>query len=162
MAEVTTLSASGFMGNPNIREYTMEVTIDLAAAATAKGSALVATDTINALTIPAGTAVLFAGMECTETPAGGTGTVLDLGVKGGDTDAFVDGFAYDSATAGDYAAMANSAVPIAFGAAGVVDVLIQAAITVSTSGKVRVFARCIDIDGIGDRSADEVVRDQLA
>lgn len=162
MAEVTSFIVSGLRGNPQKREYTMEVEIDLAAAATAKGSALAAADTINAFTIPANTAVLFAGMECTETPAGGTGTVLDLGVKGGDTDAFVDGFAYDSASAGDYAALANTAVPIVFGSAGTVNVLIQAATTVSTSGKVRVFARVLDVDAIGDKTADEVVRDQLA
>ncbi len=163
MAEVTTISVSGLQGNPQKREYLMEVEIDMAKAATAKGSALAASDTINAFTIPAGTAVLFAGMECTETPAGGSGTVLDLGVKGGDTDAFVDGFAYDSASAGDYAVLANSACPIAFGAAGTVDVLIQAATTVSTSGKVRVYAWVRDIDGIGGSiAADEVVRDQLA
>lgn len=162
MAEVTTLSTSGGQGNPQKREWSMEVEIDLAAAATAKGSALAAADTINALTIPANTVVLFAGMECTQTPAGGTGTVLDLGVKGGDTDAFVDGFAYDSASAGDYAVLANTAAPIAFGSAGTVDVLIQAATTVSTSGKVRVFARLLDVDAIGDRGADEVDRDQLA
>lgn len=162
MAEVTTLVASGLAGNPQKREYTMEVEIDLAAAATAKGSALAAADTINALTVPANTAVLFAGMECTATPAGGTGTVLDLGVKGGDVDAFVDGFAFDSASAGDYAALANTAVPIVFGSAGTINVLIQAATTVSTSGKVRVFARLLDVDAIGDKTAQIADRDYLA
>lgn len=162
MAEVTTLVASGLAGNPQKREYTMEVEIDLAAAATAKGSALAAADTINALTVPANTAVLFAGMECTATPAGGTGTVLDLGVKGGDVDAFVDGFAFDSASAGDYAALANTAAPIVFGAAGTINVLIQAATTVSTSGKVRVFARLLDVDAIGDKTAQIADRDYLA
>lgn len=162
MAEVTTLSVSGGLGNPQRREYVMEVEIDMAAAATAKGSALVATDTINAFTIPAGSVVLFAGMEAVDAPAGGTGTVLDLGVKGGDVDAFVDGFAYDSASAGDYAVQANSACPIVFGAEGTVNVLVQAATTVATSGKVRVYARILAVSEVGDVAADEVVRDQLA
>lgn len=162
MAEVTDFIKSGMRGNPSPREYTMEVEIDLAEAATAKGSALAAADTINAFTIPANTVVLFAGLECTETPAGGTGTVLDLGVKSGDVDAFVDGFAYDSASAGDYATMASTACPIAFGSAGTINVLIQAATTVSTSGKVRVFARVLDVDAVGDRSAADAARDKLA
>mgnify|MGYP003148088517 CR=1 FL=1 len=58
--------------------------------------------------------------------------------------------------------MANTGVPIVFGSAGVIDVLIQAATTVSTSGKVRVFARLLTVEGVGgDISADEVVRDQI-
>jgi len=44
MAEVTTLSVSGYQGNPQKREWTMEVEIDMAAAATAKGSALANAD----------------------------------------------------------------------------------------------------------------------
>lgn len=162
MAEVTTLVASGMAGNPQKREYTMEVELDMAEAATAKGSALAAADTINAFTVPANSIVLFAGMECTATPAGGTGTVLDLGVKGGDVDAFVDGFAYDSASAGDYATLANTAAPIVFGSEGTINVLIQAATTVSTSGKVRVFARVMDIDAVGDKTAQIADRDYLA
>lgn len=159
MAEVTTNLK---VAMDDRSSYWMEVEIDLAQAATDKGSALVATDTINAFTIPAGCAVEFAGLECTETPAGGTGTVLDLGVKGGDVDAFVDGFAYDSASAGDFAAMATAAAPVAFTAAGTVNVLIQAATTVSTSGKVRVFAKVADCNAVGDMEADAAARDYLA
>lgn len=162
MAEVTTLVASGMAGNPQKREYTMEVELDMAAAAAAKGSALASSDTVNAFTVPANTVVLFAGMECTQTPAGGTGTVLDLGVKGGDVDAFVDGFAFDSATAGDYAAMANSGAPIVFGSGGTIDVLLQAGSTISTSGKVRVFARVLEVDAVGDKTAQIADRDYLA
>jgi len=43
-----------------------------------------------------------------------------------------------------------------------VDVLIQAATTVSTAGKVRVWAVLMDVDGLGEMSADEVTRDALA
>lgn len=162
MAEVTTLIESGQKGGPGVRPYLVDVEIDLAAAATAKGSALAAADTINAFTIPANTAVLFAGMECTATPAGGTGTVLDLGVKGGDVDAFVDGFAFDSASAGDYATLANTAAPIVFGSAGTLNVLIQAATTVSTSGKVRVYAVLMTVDDAGVKGASTASRDYLA
>lgn len=163
MATVTSLAnAEGGLGNPGPKPYFVEVTIDLAAAATAKGSALAAADIIEAITVGGPTAVLMAGMECVTTPSGGTGTVLDLGITGGDVDRFVDGFAFDSATAGDYATGANTGVPFIMSADDTIDVLIQAATTVSTAGEVRVFAWLIPVDGIGDRSADEVVRDQLA
>lgn len=164
MGTVSTLAKPvGNLGNPSRKPYFVEVEIDIAAWATAEGGALVANDIVQAITVDATTAVLFAGMECTETPGGGTGTVLDLGITGGDVDAFVDGFAFDSATAGDYAAMANTATPIVLGAGDTIDVLIQAATTGSTSGKFRVFACLMDLDSVGsDKGADEVVRDQLA
>lgn len=162
MATVNTLAASGLQGNPNIREYTMEATIDFAEAATAKGSALVAGDSVRAFVIPTGANVLFAGLQVEAVASGGTGTVLDLGVDGGDTDAFVDGFTYDGAAINTYATQANTACPIVFGAGGNVDLLVQAATTVATAGRVRVYARVIDSSAIGDRVADAAARDQLA
>lgn len=164
MGTVTSLAKPvGNHGNPGRKPYFVEVEIDIAAWATAEGGALVANDIVQAITVDTDTAVMFAGMECLTTPAGGTGTVLDLGITGGDTDAFVDGWAFDSATAGDYAAMANTATPIILGAGDTIDVIIQAATTGSTSGKFRVFAMLIDVDGFGSsKAADEVDRDQLA
>ena len=163
MATVTSLSAAAHGSSARGRSpYMVEQEIDLAAAATAKGSALAAADIIEAITVGANTMVMAAGMECTATPSGGTGTVLDLGITGGDVDAFVDGFAFDSASAGDYATLANTACPILVTTSDTIDVLIQAATTVSTAGKVRVYAVLMDVDGLGEMSADEVARDALA
>lgn len=164
MATVTTLArAAGGRDNPARKPYMVEKEIDMAAAATAKGSALAAADIIEAITVGANTMVMAAGMECTATPSGGTGTVLDLGITGGDVDAFVDGFAFDSASAGSYATLANTACPILVTASDTIDVLIQAATTVSTAGKVRVWAVLMDVDGLGSsKEADEVARDYLA
>jgi hypothetical protein len=76
---------------------------------------------------------------------------------------FVDGFAYDSATAGSYATLANTACPILVTTSDTIDVLIQAATTVSTAGKVRVWAMLMDVDSVGSsKEADEVARDYLA
>lgn len=147
---------------PGVRPYIVDVELDFADLATAKGSALAAADIIEAIDVPANTLVLAAGMEATVAPSGGTGTVLDLGITGGDVDRFVDGFAYDSASAGDYAVGANTGVPFVMGASDTIDVLIQAATTVSTAGKVRVWAVMMSIDAVGTQGADEVVRDQLA
>lgn len=163
MATISDFVRTGGKGNPGRKPYFVEVEVDLAEAATAKGSALAAADVIPAITVPGNAVVMFAGMECTETPAGGTGTVLDLGITGNDPDRFVDGFAFDSASAGDYATQANTGAPVAIAAEDTIDVLIQAATTVSTSGKVRVYAVIMDIDGLGSsKAADEVVRDVLA
>lgn len=162
MATVSDFVSSGGKGNPGRKPYFVEVEIDMAEAATAKGSALAAADVLEAITVPEGHVVMWAGMECTGTPAGGTGTVLDLGLTGNDPDRFVDGFAFDSASAGDFAAMANTGVPLALGTEDTIDVLIQAATTVSTSGKVRVFAMLMEVGGLGsDKGAAEVVRDVL-
>ena len=164
MATVSSLAkAVGGKGNPGRKPYFVEVEIDLAAAATAKGSALAANDIIQAITVGTNTAVMFAGMEITAAPAGGTSCTADLGITGGDVDAFVDGFAYDSATAGSYATLANTACPILVTTSDTIDVLIQAATTVSTAGKVRVWAMLMDVDSVGSsKEADEVARDYLA
>lgn len=163
MATVTSLArAEGGRGNPGRKPYLVEVEIDLAAAATAKGSALAANDVIECITVGANTAVLFAGAEVTTAPAGGTACTADLGITGGDVDAFVDGMTVTGASAGDYAALANTAVPIVVTASDTIDLLLLGT-TPDTSGKIRVYACLMDVDGIGgDKAADEVDRDQLA
>ena len=163
MATVTTLSAAAHGSSARGRSpYIVEQEIDLAAAATAKGSALAAADIIQAITVGANTMVMAAGMECTTTPSGGTGTVLDLGITGGDVDAFVDGFTITGGSAGDYATLANTAAPIIVTTSDTIDVLLLGT-TPDTSGKIRVFAYLMDVDSVGtSRAADEVVRDVLA
>ena len=106
---------------------------------------------------------MAAGMETTTAPSGGSGAVLDLGITGGDVDAFVDGFTYTGSSAGDYATLANTACPILVTTSDTIDVLIQAATTVDTAGKLRVWAILMDVDSVGsDKGADEVDRDYLA
>jgi len=162
MATVTTLAGSTSGGNTARRvPYVVDVEIDFAAAATAKESALAAGDIIEALNVPAGAMVLTAGIEVTAANVGGSNDVtLDLGVTGGDIDIFVDGFDYDAASVGDYAAVPAATGPVMFGSADTIDVEIQTATTAPTGGKIRVFAVMVDVDGVG--FADEVVRDQLA
>lgn len=163
MATVSSLAkAVGGKGNPGRKPYFVEVEIDLAAAATAKGSALAANDIIQAITVGTNTAVMFAGMEITAAPAGGTSCTADLGITGGDVDAFVDGFTITGGSAGDYATLANTAAPIIVATSDTIDVLLLGT-TPDTSGKIRVFAYLMDVDSVGtSRAADEVVRDVLA
>jgi hypothetical protein len=162
MATVTTLAGGSVDGFTAGRmPYFKEVLIDFAAAATAKGSALVATDVIEAISVPTNTMILNAGFEII-TVAGGESNdnTLDLGT-GADADVFVDGFDLDAAAAGAYAQNAAAFQPLVVGGtADTIDLTIATATTAPTSGVVRVFAVLMDIDA--RKIAAEVDRDTLA
>lgn len=137
--------------------YFVEKTIDFAAAATAKGSALAAADVIEVIDVPAGTMVLNAGLQVITVATGESNdTTVDLGITGVDADCFVDGFDLDAAAANAYAQNAAAFQPLIVGAADTIDVLIATATTAPTGGSVRVWAVMCDIGakpapGIVDR-----------
>jgi hypothetical protein len=161
MATVTTLAGGSVDGFTAGRmPYFKEVLVDFAAAATAKGSALAAADVIEAISVPANSMILNAGLEVI-TVAGGESSdnTLDLGT-GVDADNFVDGFDLDAAAAGAYAQNAAAFQPIVVGTADTIDLTIATATTAPTSGVVRVWAVLIDIDA--RKTAAEVDRDTLA
>ncbi len=162
MATVTTLAGSASAGRTaGAVPYLVDVTIDFAAAATAKGSALAAADVIECINVPANTVILNAGFEVI-TAAGGESSdnAWDLGVTGIDADNFVDGFDGDAAVAGDYAQNAAAFQPIVLKSADTIDLLIQAATTAPTSGELRVWAVLMNVDGRPARAS--VDREQLA
>ena len=162
MATVTTLAAGVGSGRTaGSVPYFVDMTMDFAAAATAKGSALAAADVIECISVPADTLILNAGFEVI-TAAGGESAdnAWDLGITGVDADVFVDGFDGDAAAAGAYAQNAAAYQPVVIATADTIDLLIQAATTAPTSGVLRVWAVLMDIDG--RRTADEVDRDTLA
>ena len=162
MATVTTLAGGKTAGRTvGSVPYLVDVEIDFAAAATAKGDVLAAADVIECISVPANTLVLNAGFEVI-TAAGGESAdnAWDLGVTDIDADVFVDGFDGDAAAAGAYAQNAAAFQPVVIGSADTIDLLIQAATTAPTSGVLRVWAVLVDIDGRG--ATDEVDRDQLA
>ena len=162
MATITTLAGGATAGRTvGSVPYLVDKNIDFAAAATAKGSALAATDVIEALSVPANTVILNAGLEVVTVLGGESNdTTFDLGT-GVDADNFVDGFDADAAAAGAYAQNAAAFQPIVVGStADTIDITIATATTAPTSGVVRVWAILMNVDGrIG---ADEVDRDQLA
>lgn len=161
MPTITTISGGTVDRNtPSRQVYFIEKEIDWAVAATAKGSALAATDVVEAIRVPANTVILNAGLEVTAVATGESNdTTLDLGT-GVDADNFVDGFDLDAAAAGAYAQNAAAFQPIVVGTADTIDITIATATTAPTGGKVRVWALLMDIDG--RKTADEVDRDQLA
>jgi hypothetical protein len=146
--------------------YFVENEIDFAAAVAAKGGALEANEIIQAITIPANTMILTAGFEVIEaTDAAADGNTANLGVTGGDVTRFVSAFDFDddAAPAGTYATQADGSAPVIIGStADTLDWELQATTTAPTTGKIRVFAVLMNIDGLGDMAANEVDRDTLA
>jgi hypothetical protein len=162
MATITTLAGGATAGRTvGSVPYLVDKSIDFAAAATAKGSALASADVIEALSVPVNTVILNAGLEVTTVLGGESNdTTFDLGT-GTDADNFVDGFDADAAAAGAYAQNAAAFQPIVVGAtADTIDITIATATTAPTSGVVRVWAVLMNVDG--RIAADEVDRDQLA
>lgn len=126
--------------------YFVEKTIDFAAAATAKGTALAAADVIEVIDVPAGTMVLNAGLQVITVATGESNdTTVDLGITVTDPDCFVDGFDLDAAAAGAYAQNAAAFQPLIVDAADTIDLLITTATTAPTGGTVRVWAVLCDI-----------------
>lgn len=121
--------------------------VDFAAAAAAKGSALVATDVIEALRIPKDHAVLGAFIKKT---AAMTGTsvdlTLDLGVTGVDVDVFVDGWDFDAAAVGSYGTPAGVQTPdLVLATSDTIDILIATQTGTFTGGKATVYALVVDL-----------------
>ena len=161
MATITTLAGGATSGRTaGSVPYLVDMTIDFAAAASAKGSALAAADIIECINVPANTVVLTAGLEVVTALAGeSSDTRLLLGVTGGDVDAFVASWDATAAAAGAYAPAAAT-VPVVFGSADTIDLEIDAATTAPTGGVLRVWAVMMDIDG--RIAAESVDRDTLA
>ena len=161
MATVTTLAGGATSGRTaGSVPYLVDMTIDFAAAAAAKESALAAADIIECINVPANTVVLTAGLEVVTALAGeSSDTRLLLGVTGGDVDAFVASWDATAAAAGAYAPAAAT-VPVVFGSADTIDLEIDAATTAPTGGVLRVWAVMMDIDG--RIAAESVDRDTLA
>jgi hypothetical protein len=162
MATITTLAGGASAGRTaGSVPYLVDKLVDFAAAATAKGSALAASDVIEAISVPVNTVILNAGIEITTVLGGESNdTTFDLGT-GVDADNFVDGFDADAAAAGAYAQNAAAFQPLVVGAtADTIDITIATATTAPTSGVARVWAVLMNVDG--RILANEVDRDQLA
>lgn len=168
MATITSLT-SGNAGTHVSRgagrlPYVVEAEIDIAAALAAKGSALAANDIIEAISVPAGSVVLTAGLQVKTAPTAGfdAGT-LDVGVTGVDVDVWVDGFDLQAAAAGAWSQNPAAYQPVVVGSADTIDVLIATLTQTSGSledGVIRVFAVLVDVsDRVGPVDVD---RDQLA
>ena len=131
----------------NVRvPYAVEYMLDWGEAATAKGSALAAADVIECIDIPAETIVLAAGFEVYTVSTGESADVaLTLG-DGVDPNRWVDTFDLDAAAAGAHGTIVvATANPTVFATADTIDVVISAATTAPTGGKLRVYAVLVNV-----------------
>lgn len=136
-------------GHANVkRPYMVWKEVDLAAAVTAKGSALAQGDVIEVVRIPAGS-ILLGGFAKKTAAMTGTSTDLtfDVGVTGGDVDVLVDGWDFDAAAVN---AVNNSGVQTQtyFGTSDTIDILFATQTGTVTGGKVVVGVILQDIEGI--------------
>lgn len=163
MATVTTaLKAVHGYGNPGRKPYFIENEIDFADHTVDPSAG----DVLQALTIPAGTMIVAAGMEVTEAPTvtNGTDAVATLGTDL-DADKYVAAFDFDAASTGDYApAVTSTGGAEVHGTENTLDITFSATNADGISaGKARVWAVLMDIDGLGsDKSPSEADRDVLA
>jgi hypothetical protein len=166
MATISTLSnavGAGTHPSRGIRQmpYVVENVIDLAAAVTAKGSALAAADVIEALQIPAQSVVLAAGFEILTAVTGSC--TVSLGVTGVTAAAYVSAFGVTgSLSVGDYATPATAGYPIVSKSADTLDLLLVTETTTLSAGKLRVFAVISDVQDRREILGLSVDRDQLA
>jgi len=121
-------------------------------------------DTIQAITVPANTLILAAGIQVVESATMNTATdaTASLGFTGGDVDEFVAAFDIDGAADGAYAPQVAITGLTASTSADVIDVLLAGSGASFTAGKIRVYAIMMDISDQGDMAANEVDRDALA
>jgi hypothetical protein len=112
----------------NVTEVSkFEVTLDFAeiiAARTAAGAtALAATDSLQVISLPAGSVVLTAGLRVISAETTNTTATFDFGFTGGDVDVFTDGLASNALGYG----IANLANPAAVTSADTIDILLNTA-----------------------------------
>jgi hypothetical protein len=162
MAATTTLLATTntnhgptYGVSSRVKPYLVEQTIDFSVQnIDANGS------TIECVDIPANCVCMFAGIEVmtalTNTASDAT---VDLGPKSGDTDAWVDGFDIDGASAGTYATvLVATANPQVVDGADPLKLTFAGTAGTISAGVLRVFAVVMPVGGL-DKATD-VARDQ--
>jgi len=151
MATVSMVRGSGGHstrnGNTSV-PYLVEREFDWADVVAEKGSAIVTTDVIEAINIPAKTLVYAAGVEVIEADTTADTAVADLG-DGADTDRYAVGFDLEGA-AGAASAVVAANVPFFYNAADTIDLVLTISTAAPSDGKIRVWAVVQDAS---DRSA---------
>jgi hypothetical protein len=120
-------------------------------------------DVVQALTVPANTKIITAGLQVVTSATQNTGTdataILGTAV---DDNEYVAAFDIDGASDGAYAPSATVAGDVVITSADTLDVTLAGGGASFTAGKLRVYAVLMDVSGLGEMTADEVDRDTLA
>lgn len=152
MATITTLAnpvgqvgtIARLMDNNNFA-YKIWKEVDIAAAVTAKGSALAAADVIEVLRLPANTFIINAGAQKT---AAMTGTSTDLTFDIGtavDPDQYVDGWDFDAAAVNSYGTPLGVQLGQTLTVSDTIDITIATMTGTLLTGKVLVWAVVVDL-----------------
>jgi hypothetical protein len=152
MATITTLANPLSAGTTIVQSSNVKIPymiwkeIDFAAAATAKGSALAASDVIEAVRVPANHIVLGGFAKKTSAMTGTTTDLtLSIGITGGVTNNIVNAWDYDAAAVGTFGTLGTQ-VPVQVTASDTVDILIATQTGTLTGGKILVGILAIDCD----------------
>jgi hypothetical protein len=159
MATITSLLKAATGNSQRGRNpYMVENTIDIVATTVDPSSG----DVVQAITIPAGTKIMAAGVEVVESATMNTGTDATVTLGAADADEYVTAFDIDGAADGAYAPSATVAADVVLASADTLDLTFAGTGASFTAGKLRVYAVMMDVSSQGDTSADEVDRDTLA
>lgn len=157
MATISTLKVGGLTHpsrNSDVKmPYLVEFELDFAAALTAKGSALAASDVINCLVMPAGTVVLGGGTQI-KTAANSTTTTVNFGVGGGSD--FTSGLDAKSA-AGTYGTDVGAVWKTAGASANTLDITLATLTGTLSTGKLRVWALLLDVSDANNQAGIALV-----
>jgi hypothetical protein len=159
MATITSLLKAATGNSQRGRNpYMVENTIDIVATTVDPSSG----DVVQAITIPAGTKIMAAGVEVVESATMNTGTDATVTLGAADADEYVTAFDIDGAADGAYAPSATVAADVVLASADTLDLTFAGTGASFTAGKLRVYAIMMDVSSQGDTSANEVDRDTLA
>ena len=159
MATITSLLKAATGNSQRGRNpYMVENTLDIVATTVDPSSG----DVVQAITIPAGTKILAAGLEVVESATMNTGTDATVTVGAADPDEYVTSFDIDGAADGAYAPSVTVSADVVLSSADTLDVTFAGTGASFTAGKLRVYAIMMDVSSQGDTSANEVDRDTLA
>jgi hypothetical protein len=159
MATITSLLKAATGNSQRGRNpYMVENTLDIVATAVDPSAG----DVVQAITIPAGTKILAAGLEVVESATMNTGTDATVTVGAADPDEYVTSFDIDGAADGAYAPSVTVSADVVLSSADTLDVTFAGTGASFTAGKLRVYAIMMDVSSQGDTSANEVDRDTLA
>lgn len=159
MATITSLLKAATGNSQRGRNpYMVENTLDIVATTVDPSSG----DVVQAITIPAGTKIMAAGVEVVESATMNTGTDATVTLGAADADEYVTAFDIDGAADGAYAPSATVAADVVLASDDTLDLTFAGTGASFTAGKLRVYAVMMDVSSQGDTSADEVDRDTLA
>jgi len=159
MATITSLLKAATGNSQRGRNpYMVENTIDIVATTVDPSSG----DVVQAITIPAGTKIMAAGVEVVESATMNTGTDATVTLGAADADEYVTAFDIDGAADGAYAPSVTVSADVVLASDDTLDVTFAGSGASFTAGKLRVYAIMMDVSSQGDTSANEVDRDTLA